>query len=119
VIEPADRLLDSLRSYSGCGEYIRKAISSPSRESEEAAWNAVCPSVGQLKQYYELAMQLGMQRAGFNNVCIDECFAKTVQFLCSGPVLENLESCQATAKKLADIFFIAAQFDEIKVCIGG
>jgi hypothetical protein len=46
---------------------------------------------------------------------LDECFAKTVQFLCSGPVLENLESCQATAKKLADIFFIAAQFDEIKV----
>jgi hypothetical protein len=46
----------------------------------------------------------------------DECFTKTMQFLCSGPVLENLEACQATVKKLADIFFIAAQFDEIKVC---
>ncbi|KAL3897013.1 MAG: hypothetical protein SGCHY_003705 [Lobulomycetales sp.] len=103
VLNPSTSLLESLRSYSGCGEHIRKAISSPSPETEEAAWNAVCPAVGQLKQFYELAMQ------------IDECFGKTLQFLCSGPVLENLEQCQATAKKLADILYISAQFDEIKI----
>ncbi|CAG8704330.1 16714_t:CDS:2, partial [Acaulospora morrowiae] len=40
-----DKLLDSLQRYEGCGDVIRKAISNPTEESQEEAWQAVQPAV--------------------------------------------------------------------------
>ncbi|KAJ3392315.1 Protein fam49a [Lobulomyces angularis] len=103
VIRPCQANLESLRTYPGCGDYIRKAISSPSRESENEAWEVVLPAVAKLRQFYEMALKL------------DEAFVKAIQFFAQGSVLENLEKYQATAKKLSEILYICAQFDEIKI----
>ncbi|KAJ3279732.1 Protein fam49a [Borealophlyctis nickersoniae] len=103
LLGPAPTYLDALRNYTGCGDAIRRAISSPSRESEEAAWAAVCPAVLKLKEYYEFAQRL------------EEAFPRLLAFLCTGDMLRNLEQRQATAKRLADILHFVSQFDELKM----
>ncbi|KAJ3005123.1 Protein fam49a [Thoreauomyces humboldtii] len=103
IMAPAPGYLDALRSYVGCQEDIRKAISSPSRETEEAAWAAVCPAVLRLREYYEFAQQL------------EEAFPKLLAFLCMGDVTRNLEVRQATAKQLADVLHFVSLFDELKM----
>ncbi|KAI8807744.1 hypothetical protein BJ742DRAFT_811735 [Cladochytrium replicatum] len=104
LLRPAPVFLDSLRSYTGCGDAIRRAISSPSRESEEAAWNALYPAVLKLKDYYEFALRLEQ-----------EAFPRVLHFLCVGDVAKNLESFQATAKRLGDLLHFVSLFDELKM----
>ena len=60
LLKPADTLLDSLRRYGGCGDLIRKAISNPTPDNEEEAWQAVQPAVAKLKQYFEYSASLGI-----------------------------------------------------------
>ena len=36
-----------------------QAISQPTRENEQEAWNAVCPAVEQLKEFFDFASVLG------------------------------------------------------------
>jgi len=103
LLQPAPQYLDALRNYTGCGDAIRRAISSPSRETEEAAWAAVCPAVLKLKEYFEFAQAL------------EEAFPRILGFLCTGDVLQNLERRHATAKRLADILHFVSQFDELKM----
>ncbi len=38
-----------------------KAISNPSAENESEAWNALCPAVLKLKEYYEFSVKLRMR----------------------------------------------------------
>jgi len=58
VLERSQPILDKLLKYSGCEEYIRKAITTPGPETEEAAWNAVLPAVYQLQEFFDYAMEL-------------------------------------------------------------
>lgn len=39
---------------------ILQAITNPSPETEEAAWNAILPAVDQLKEFYDFSNELGM-----------------------------------------------------------
>ncbi|KAJ3159520.1 Protein fam49a [Geranomyces michiganensis] len=103
VMAPAPAYLDALRGYVGCQEDIRKAISTPSRETDEAAWAAVCPAVLKLREYYEFAQKL------------EEAFPRLLAFLCTGDVMRNLEIRQATAKQLADVLHFVSLFDELKM----
>ncbi|KAI8815094.1 hypothetical protein BJ742DRAFT_733606 [Cladochytrium replicatum] len=80
------------------------AISSPSRESEEAAWNALYPAVLKLRDYYEFAVRLEQ-----------EAFPRVLHFLCVGDVAKNLESFQATATQLGDLLHFVSLFDELKM----
>ncbi|KAI3655021.1 hypothetical protein MP228_000401 [Amoeboaphelidium protococcarum] len=98
------QLLDSLKNYSGCGEQIRKAISTPSKQAEEEAWAAVCPAVSQLKEFFD-----------FSSV-LEECFTMLLRGLCQGSdIKNNLEKKQATAQLLAKTMTFALDFDDLKM----
>ncbi|CAJ0833233.1 3312_t:CDS:2 [Entrophospora sp. SA101] len=58
LLQPTDTLLDSIRQYQGCGELIKKAISNPTPDNEEEAWQAVKPAVAKLKRYFEFSALL-------------------------------------------------------------
>lgn len=104
IMKPSSVLLEDLKNYQGCGDFIRKAISTPGPETEQAAWAAVCPAVVKLKNYYELALKL------------EDGFPKLLGFLVDGSdIISNLEKRQATAKLLADILHFASEFDELKM----
>ncbi|KAI8849608.1 hypothetical protein BC829DRAFT_416657 [Chytridium lagenaria] len=96
-------LLDLLRGYQGCGDAIRKAISNPSRETEEAAWNVVSPAVSTLKDFYTFSQK------------IEDLLPRLLVFLCNGNVIQNLEAHQATARRLADLLHFTSTFDELKM----
>lgn len=103
ILRPTEAVLKSLKQYSGCGELIRKAISTPNRQNEEEAWNALCPSVAKLKDYYEFAQK------------IEEAFPQLLKKLCSGNVEENLKNYQSVAKCLGDMLFFVSQWDDLKM----
>eukprot|EP00732_Lithocolla_globosa_P005264 Lithocolla_globosa_v1_NODE_5339_length_1258_cov_20.252702.p1 type:complete len:321 gc:universal NODE_5339_length_1258_cov_20.252702:1091-129(-) len=103
VISKGSGLLETLQNYTGQAAAISKAISSPSKETEEAAWNAVVPQVIILKDFYEYSTKL------------DECIPKLLQELCSGNVIQKLEERQATAKLFADLLHFVLLFDDLKM----
>jgi len=103
LLRPADTLLDSLRRYGGCGDLIRKAISNPTPDNEEEAWQAVQPVVAKLKQYFEYSASL--------EVAIPEL----LRALCEGNVRNNIEQHQALTKLLAEILNFAFEFDYSKM----
>jgi len=95
--------LEQLTSYPGCEEYIRKAITTPGPENEDAAWNAVLPAVDQLKEFYDFSLDL------------DECFPKLLLALCKESPQDSLQSQQSLAKQLADVFDFVLRFDDAKM----
>ncbi|KAJ3117740.1 Protein fam49a [Nowakowskiella sp. JEL0407] len=103
LLQSSKLYLDSLRTYSGCGDQIRRAISSPGKETEDAAWEALKPCVLKLKDFYE------------HSVRIEQALPKLLIFLCFGDVGKQLEANQATTKRLADIFHFISLFDELKM----
>ncbi|KAI8608123.1 hypothetical protein BC830DRAFT_1174695 [Chytriomyces sp. MP71] len=92
-----------LRGYTGCGEVIRMAISKPSQETEQAAWDQLGPAIQQLKFFYDHSLQLG------------EAFPRLLQYLGTGDIQRNLETSPATAKRMADVLVFASNFDELKM----
>jgi hypothetical protein len=68
-MKPTSHLLDQLKNYSGCGEQIRRAISSPSKQTEDEAWKAVSPAVGQLKEFFDFSFILGFY-SDYSNYCL-------------------------------------------------
>eukprot|EP01116_Phalansterium_solitarium_P003702 TRINITY_DN14527_c0_g1_i1.p1 TRINITY_DN14527_c0_g1~~TRINITY_DN14527_c0_g1_i1.p1 ORF type:complete len:314 (+),score=93.89 TRINITY_DN14527_c0_g1_i1:167-1108(+) len=96
-------ILDRLFHYGGCDEYIRKAITSPSAETEDAAWNAVLPAVDQLQEFYEFSLEL------------ESSFPKLLVALCKDDPKASLANQQALAKQLADVFDFVLRFDDAKM----
>jgi hypothetical protein len=96
-------ILDRLFKYDGCEEYIRKAITSPGEETEEAAWNAVLPAVDQLQEFYDFSLEL------------ESCFPKLLVALCKNEPKDSLANQQALAKQLADVFDFVLRFDDAKM----
>jgi len=94
--------LDKLFKYSGCEEYIRKAITTPGPETEEAAWNAVLPAVDQLQEFFDYAMEL------------ETWFPKLLVALCKDSSKMSLQNQQALAKQMADVFDFVLRFDDAK-----
>ena len=120
--------IKTLETYTGCGEFIRqvgllfrklaltpgflsilKAISSPGKATEEAAWEAILPAISKLKDVYEFAMQVGMCRESrtshrcmltimlsFSFKFITEAaFPKLVAFLCAEDPTSSFEKYEA------------------------
>jgi len=102
VLEKSPVILDKLHRYSGCEESIRKAITTPGPETEEAAWNAVLPSVDQLQEFFDYAMEL------------ETWFPKLLTALCKDSK-NSLHNQQALAKQLASIFDFVLRFDDAKM----
>jgi len=103
ILRPTDAVLKSLKQYTGCGELIRKAISTPNRQNEEEAWNALCPSVSKLKDYYEFAKKIA------------EAFPQLLKKLCTGNVENNLRNYQTILKCFGDILHFVSQWDDLKM----
>jgi len=103
VMERSTSIIESLLKYTGCEEYIRKAITNPGPETEDAAWEAVLPSVDQLQQFYEFSIEL------------EQCFPKLLVALCKNDPKEQLPASNALAKQLADVFDFVLRFDDAKM----
>jgi len=96
-------ILDRLFKYDGCEEYIRKAITTPSEETEQAAWNAVLPAVEQLQEFYDFSLEL------------EGSFPKLLVALCKNEPKDSFSNQQALAKQLADVFDFVLRFDDAKM----
>jgi len=103
VLVNGPSILEKLRNYSGCEESIRKAITTPGAETEDAAWNAVVPAVEQLKEFYDFSLQL------------EACFPKLLVALCKTDPKQNINNQQALAKQMADVFDFVLRFDDSKM----
>jgi len=103
VLNKGPDILERLSSYPGCEEHIRKAITNPSEEAEEAAWAAVLPSVEELKEFYDFSMEL------------EECFPDLLVALCKNDPKASLANLQALAKQLANVFDFVLRFDDLKM----
>jgi len=103
VLDKAPVILDKLFKYDGCEEYIRKAITTPGPETEEAAWNAVLPAVDQLQEFYDFSLEL------------EASFPKLLIALCKNDPKDSLANQQALAKQLADVFDFVLRFDDSKM----
>jgi len=103
VLVKGPGILEKLHNYSGCEEAIRKAITTPGPETEDAAWNAVVPAVEQLKEFYDFSLEL------------EACFPKLLVALCKTDPKQNIRSQQALAKQMADVFDFVLRFDDLKM----
>eukprot|EP01095_Lingulamoeba_sp_RSL-Kostka_P008688 TRINITY_DN2949_c0_g3_i2.p1 TRINITY_DN2949_c0_g3~~TRINITY_DN2949_c0_g3_i2.p1 ORF type:complete len:316 (+),score=106.42 TRINITY_DN2949_c0_g3_i2:171-1118(+) len=103
VLDKGPDILERLSSYTGCEEFIRKAITNPSQESEEEAWNEVLPAVDQLKEFYDFSLEL------------EDCFPKLLVALCKDDPKASLANLQSLAKQLADVFDFVLRFDDLKM----
>jgi len=103
VLVKGPKILEKLQNYSGCEEAIRKAITTPGPENEDAAWNTVLPSVEQLKEFYDFSLEL------------EACFPKLLVALCKTDPKQNIKSQQALAKQMADVFDFVLRFDDLKM----
>jgi len=103
VLDKGPLILDRLFKYDGCEEFIRKAITTPGPETEEAAWNAVLPAVDQLQEFYDFSLEL------------EACFPKLLVALCKNDPKQSLANQQALAKQLADVFDFVLRFDDSKM----
>jgi len=103
VLNKGPGILDKLQNYTGCEEAIRRAITTPGAETEEAAWSAVVPAVEQLKEFYDFSLEL------------ESCFPKLLIALCKTDPKHNIASQQALAKQLADVFDFVLRFDDLKM----
>lgn len=103
VLDKGPQVLEKLFKYDGCEEYIRKAITTPGPETEEAAWNAVLPAVDQLQEFYDFSLEL------------ESSFPKLLIALCKNDPKDSLPNQQALAKLLADVFDFVLRFDDAKM----
>jgi len=103
VLNKGPLILDKLFKYDGCEEFIRKAITTPGPDTEEAAWNAVLPAVDTLQEFYDFSLEL------------EAVFPKLLIALCKNEPKDSLANQQALAKQLADVFDFVLRFDDAKM----
>jgi len=103
VLVKGPSILEKLKNYAGCEEAIRKAITTPGAETEDAAWNAVVPAVEQLKEFYDFSLEL------------ESCFPKLLVALCKTDPKQSINNQQALAKQMADVFDFVLRFDDLKM----
>ena len=103
VLNKGPDILERLSTYPGCEEAIRKAITNPSEEAEEAAWEAVLPAVEELKEFYDFSLEL------------EEVFPRLLVTLCKDSPKANLANLQSLAKQMANVFDFVLRFDDLKM----
>lgn len=103
VLRKGPELLQTLRTYTGQGAAISKAISNPGKETEDEAWRAVLPQVAILKEFFEYS------------VVLEETLPKILHSLCSGDPIKNLETKQAITKQFAELLHFVLLYDDLKM----
>ncbi|KAF9365309.1 hypothetical protein BGX34_010522 [Mortierella sp. NVP85] len=103
MLEPSADLLELLRTYEGCGEYIREAIGDPSPETEAKAWDHVRPAAEKLKTFYQ------------HSTVIENCLPQILQTLCIGDVNKNLETHSVLTRILCRLLDFVFEFDSMKM----
>jgi hypothetical protein len=113
LLRPTVRILATLREYQGCSEYIRQAISNPCPETEEAAWEAVCPAAEKLREFYEYASVLEeiIPRLFTALIRVDAPIDNEDPTI----VYRALEQRPALVRLFADVLDFVFEFDELKV----
>ncbi|KAF9350940.1 Protein fam49a [Mortierella sp. NVP85] len=103
LLDSTAELLELLRTYEGCGQYIRQAIGSPGQESEAEAWSHVKPAVDKLKMFYKYSTS------------IESNLPHILNTLCIGDVNKNLERHQPMARILCQLLDFVFEFDALKM----
>eukprot|EP00696_Hemimastix_kukwesjijk_P007721 gnl/Hemi2/19797_TR6562_c0_g1_i1.p1 gnl/Hemi2/19797_TR6562_c0_g1~~gnl/Hemi2/19797_TR6562_c0_g1_i1.p1 ORF type:complete len:315 (-),score=68.40 gnl/Hemi2/19797_TR6562_c0_g1_i1:98-1042(-) len=98
-----NQLLGVLTNYgTGCAELIRVAFSTPTPQTEEAAFRAVMMRVSDIKQLFDFAFEL------------ESLVPQLLRALAAGEASQTLADQQSLAKQLADVFSFALIFDDLK-----
>jgi len=103
VLDKFPNVLRSFESYQGSGELIRNAISSPSPETEQAAWTEVRVGVTQLRDFFEVSALL------------ERHLPHVYAALCVGDADSALVSHQMLTKILCEMLDFSARFDDMKM----
>eukprot|EP00045_Choanoeca_perplexa_P001098 m.17997 g.17997 ORF g.17997 m.17997 type:complete len:325 (+) comp10729_c0_seq1:108-1082(+) len=105
VLSRSSGIIEALETYEGAGDHIRNAISNASDEGmQKAAWDAVCPLVGKLKDLYIYSSE------------IEGVLPRLLEALCSEtPAIEVMADKQALSKQLAEILRFVLKFDDLKM----
>ncbi|KAG5676777.1 hypothetical protein PVAND_006586 [Polypedilum vanderplanki] len=105
VLEKSDKILEEIQIYKGAGREIREAISDPSPDAQQRAWQVVLPLVESLKNCYEHSLEL------------ERIVPKLLGQLVGGKLnpTQHLETQQALVKQLAEILEFVLKFDEYKM----
>jgi hypothetical protein len=102
--ERSNELLEILRAYTGCEEYIREALSHPGdKEIEKAAWGSVVEAVDDLHQFYEFSQQF------------ETFWPDLLEAICTEDPEDSIGNQQALCKQLALVFDFAFHFDVEKI----
>jgi len=99
----ANEVLERLRSYKGCAEYIKVAVRTPSAENDIAAWNQVVPAVIMLKDLFDYYAS------------VKACLIGSISFICRDDPFISLPENLATAKQIVQMFDFIIRFDELKM----
>lgn len=105
VLEKAKTLLEIIRNYKGSEELIRAAISTPSKQTEGAAWDGLLPGVANLKSFFTYSDELAAV-----STKIVACLAKAPMGETGYPELSEY-----MAKQFCDVVSFAFEFDAIKM----
>jgi len=105
LLEESMEMVQSIKDYQGADTFIRQAISSPSEESESAAWDAICPIVLKLKGFYDYSLKL------------NGAVPKILAVLARSPIGENgyPELSECMVKQFCDVVSFAFEFDGYKM----
>eukprot|EP00053_Salpingoeca_punica_P013289 m.119881 g.119881 ORF g.119881 m.119881 type:complete len:322 (-) comp16163_c1_seq1:1375-2340(-) len=104
VLTKSASIIRELDEYKGAGEQIRLAISNASDENlQNAAWLAVCPLVGKLKEFW-------MYSADIQSV-----LPVILEALVAKDPLNCLREKQAITKQFAEIIQFVMRFDDLKM----
>lgn len=105
VVEHHPKIIEQMRAYKGCTEYVQRAISQPTEENKQICWGQLAPSVEILKDFYLHAEVLA------------KVFPILLDALCSSAV--DIESAfstqQALTKQMAGVFDFCMSYDELKM----
>jgi len=106
VLARGQEVLRLLEEYKGCAELTRKAMSSPSVETETAAFEGLLMAVDSIATFFDFSKQL--ERA------LSELLLTLAQ-PAEAEVKQSLADQQALARQLALIFDFALQFDALRM----
>lgn len=103
VISKAPRVLKTLEDYKGCQDLAKKAMSSPSRETELKAFEGLLAAVDDIATFFRFSKSL------------EATVPKILTALASDDMKRSFESQNALVKQLADIFDFGLAFDQTRM----
>ena len=109
LLSKQEKYVKEISEYSPKDKEIRAAISKPSKETQEACWNAILPQVEMVNGFYEYALQ------------IQEVFKKSVDLIMlnASDSLTLITAHQSVVCQLLDFIAFSLSFDQKKLACPG